>query len=371
MKLNPEMNYWSARLVWLVVASLSGLVGACRQEAPVEPAEVARPIKMISIGEGAGSRTLEVPGSVSAAQSADLSFEVSGRMLARIVEEGHIVEAGEVVAKLDSRDYVAQRNSARARRDTVKADYDRYSKAFEKNAVTEQQVSHSKGQLDISQAELDIAEKALQDTELRAPFAGRIARRLVDDFANVRPKEAVMVLQDESSLELRVAVAERDWGRGDTSVPRDELTRRINPRVEIASHRGRLFPAYIKEASNSADPVTRTYEVTFGFQSPTDVNVSPGMTGKIFVDLYTENREEGAAPVSVPTNAVAADVEGNPYVWVVDPSTMRVARRAVEPGELSGSAVPILSGLSGGDIVVVSGVNSLTDGMLVRDLGNN
>jgi RND family efflux transporter MFP subunit len=370
MKPKPGMNYRSARLVWLV-ASLSGFVGACGQEAPVEQTEVARPIKMMSIGEGAGGRTLEVPGSVSAAQSAELSFEVSGRMLARIVVEGQDVEAGEVVAKLDPRDYVAQRNGSRARRDTAKADYDRYRKALEKNAVTEQQVSRSKGQLDISQAALDIAEKALQDTELRAPFAGRIARRLVDDFANVRPKEAVMVLQDESSLELRVAVAERDWGRGDTSVPRDELTRRINPRVEIASRRGRLFPAYIKEASNSADPVTRTYEVTFGFQSPTDVNVSPGMTGKIIVDLYTENREEGAAPVSVPINAVAADEEGNPYVWVVDPATMRVAKRAVEPGELSGSAVPILSGLSGGDIVVVSGVNSLTDGMLVRDLGNN
>jgi len=357
-------------LVWLV-AALSGFVGACGQDAPVEQAEVARPVKMISIGEGAGGRTLEVPGSVFAAQSAELSFEVSGRMLARIVEEGQLVEAGEVVAKLDSRDYVAQRNAALARRDTAKADYDRYRVAYESNAVTEQQVSRSKGHLDITQAELDVAEKALQDTDLRAPFSGRIARRLVDDFANVRPKEAVLVLQDESSLELRVAVAERDWGRGDTSVPRDEMNRRMNPRVEIASRRGRLYPAYVKEASNSADPVTRTYEVTFGFQNPPDVNVSPGMTGKIIVDLYTENREEGAAPVSVPSNAVAADVDGNPYVWVVDPATMRVAKRAVEPGELSGSTVPILSGLSGGDMVVVSGVNSLTDGMLVRKLDNN
>ena len=115
MKPNPGMNYWSAPLVWLM-AGLLGLVGACGQEAPVEQAEVARPIKMMRIGEGAGSRTLEVPGSVSAAQSADLSFEVSGRMLARIVEEGQVVEAGEVVAKLDPRDYVAQRNAARAPR---------------------------------------------------------------------------------------------------------------------------------------------------------------------------------------------------------------------------------------------------------------
>jgi len=370
MKPNPGKNYWSAHLVWLM-ASLSVFVSACGQEAPVERAEVARPIKMISIGEGAGNRTLEVPGSVSAAQSADLSFEVSGRMLARIVEEGQIVEAGEVVAKLDARDYVAQWDGARARRDTAKADYDRYTKAFENNAVTEQQVSRSKGHFDITQAELDIAEKALQDTELRAPFGGRIARRLVDDFANVRLKQPVMVLQDESSLELRVAVAERDWARGQSDITRDELTRRINPRVEVASLRGRLFPAYVKELSNSADPVTRTYEVTFGFESPTDVNVSPGMTGKVIVDLYTENRAEGDATVLVPSNAVVADEEGNPYVWVVDPSTMRVAKRAVEPGELSGAAVPILSGLSGGDMVVVSGVNSLADGMLVRDLVGN
>jgi RND family efflux transporter MFP subunit len=370
MKPNPGMKYRSARLVWLV-ASLSGFVGACGQEAPVEQAEVARPIKMMRIGEDAGGRTLEVPGSVSAAQSADLSFEVSGRMLARIVEEGQLVEAGDVVAKLDARDYVAQRNGARARRDTAKADYDRYTKAFENNAVTEQQVSRSKGQLDISQAELDIAEKALQDTELRAPFGGRIARRLVDDFANVRLKQPVMVLQDESSLELRVAVAERDWTRGETDISRDDITRRINPRVEIASLRGRFFPAYVKALSNSADPVTRTYEVTFGFESPTDVNVSPGMTGKVIVDLYAENRAKGDAPVSVPSNAVVADEQGNAYVWVVDPSTMRVAIRAVEPGELSGAAVPILSGLSGGDMVVVSGVNSLTDGMLVRDLSGN
>ncbi len=131
----------------------------------------------------------------------------------------------------------------RARRDTAKTEYDRSTKLFEKNAGPEKQVSRSKGYLEITQAEFDVAEKALQDTELRAPFGGRIARRLVDDFANVRLKQPVLVLQDESSLELRVAVAERDWARGETGIARDELTRRINPRVEIASLRGRFFPA--------------------------------------------------------------------------------------------------------------------------------
>ncbi len=57
MKPNPGMNYWSAHLVWLM-ASLAGFVSACGQEAPVERAEVARPIKMISIGEGVGDYRL-------------------------------------------------------------------------------------------------------------------------------------------------------------------------------------------------------------------------------------------------------------------------------------------------------------------------
>ncbi len=350
---------------------MSGLIGACGQDAQVEQAEVARPIKMMNIGADTGGRTLEIPGSVGAAQSAELSFEVSGRMLARMVEEGQFVETGQVVAKLDARDYRAQRDGARARRDTARADYDRYRKALEKNAVTEQQVSRAKGQFDVNQAELDIAEKALQDTELRAPFAGRIAKRLVDDFANVRLKEGVMVLQDESSLELRVAVAERDWARGETGISAEELTRRISPRVEIASLRGRFFPAYVKALSNTADPVTRTYEVTFGFLPPTDANVSPGMTGKIIVDLYTENRVKGEELLTVPANSVVSDNDGKPFVWVVDQSTMRVMKRPVELGELSGSVVPILSGLVNGDTIVVSGVNSLSDDVLVRDLVSN
>jgi RND family efflux transporter MFP subunit len=202
---------------------------------------------------------------------------------------------------------------------------------------------------------------------LRAPFGGRIAKRLVDDFANVNAKQAVMVLQDESSLELRVDVSERDWVQGDSSVSRDQLTKMINPRVQVASLGERQFPAYLKELSASADPVTRTYQVTFGFESPADANVSPGMTGSVIVDRYKRNIS-GAAGLAVPSNIVTADADGNPFVWVVDATSMRVSKRPVELGELAGANVSILSGLSTGDRVVASGVNSVTENMLVRDL---
>lgn len=346
---------------------LSLLLSGCGPDEVVEKAEVARPVKIITVGLATGDETLEIPGSVHAAQSAELGFEVAGRMSERLVEEGQVVTAGQVVAKLDPRDYQVRRDRARASRDTAKADYDRYSKAFAANAVTEQQVTRSKGQYEVKQADLDVAQKALNDTELRAPFEGRIAKRLVDDFANVNAKQAVMVLQDESSLELRVDVSERDWVQGDSSVSRDQLTKMINPRVQVASLGERQFPGYLKELSASADPVTRTYRVTFGFESPADANVSPGMTGSVIVDRYKRNIS-GAAGLAVPSNIVTADADGNPFVWVVDATSMRVSKRPVELGELAGANVSILSGLSTGDRVVASGVNSVTENMLVRDL---
>jgi len=349
---------------------LSLSLSACGPGEVVERAEVARPVKMMTIGLASGNETLEVPGSVHAAQSADLGFEVSGQMSDRLIEEGQLVTAGQVVAKLDGRDYEVRRDRARATRDTAKADYDRYSKAFESNAVTEQEVSRAKGQYDVAQADLDVAQKALDDTQLRAPFGGRIARRLVDDFANVNAKQAVIVLQDESSLELRVDVSERDWVQGDSSLTKDQITELIKPRVRVASLGERVFPAYLKELSSSADPVTRTYQVTFGFPSPADVNVSPGMTGSVIVDRHRRNAS-GAAGLAVPSDIVVADSEGNPFVWVVDPATMRVSQRSVELGELSGSNAFILNGLATGDRVVVSGVNSVTENMLVRQLESN
>jgi len=289
-----------------------------------------------------------------------------------MVEEGQLVATGEVVAKLDPHDYTAERDRALARRDTSRADYDRYAKAFESNAVTEQQVSRAKGQLDIAEANLRVAVKALGDTQLRAPFAGRIARRLLDDFANVQAKEPVLVLQNESSLELRVNVAERDWARGDTSVGNEELTRRIKPRIVIGSHPDLEISAIVKERSNIADPVTRTYQVAFGFESPAEINVSPGMTGKVIVDLYTvirQNETVGGA-ISIPSNAVVADDDNNAFVWIVDSGSSTVSRRAVSLGEVLGGEISISGGLVTGDRIAVSGVNNLSEGMLVREMDN-
>ncbi|MDH3282535.1 MAG: efflux RND transporter periplasmic adaptor subunit, partial [Gammaproteobacteria bacterium] len=72
----------------------------------------------------------------------------------------------------------------------------------------------------------------------------------------------------------------------------------------------------------------------------------------------------------LPSHAAFADENGNPHVWVVDAKTMRVQRRPVKLGALSGDEVEILEGLAAGDLVAVSGVSQLREGMQVRRYQN-
>ena len=74
----------------------------------------------------------------------------------------------------------------------------------------------------------------------------------------------------------------------------------------------------------------------------------------------------GEDVVRLPSHAALSDDSGAAQVWVLDPTSMTVSRRAVQLGELTGSDVQILDGLASGDLVAVSGISHLRDGMQVR-----
>jgi len=357
----------SSRHFFLVLAGCAALT-ACGQEAPTERAPVTRPVKILTIGSGGTVATLELPGSITPAQHSNMAFEVRGRIIEFPVDEGQMVAEGTLLAKLDARDYEARRDRALAQRNAARADFNRYNEAFKADAVTAQDVDLAQRNIDVAEADLQTARKALEETELRAPFGGRVARKLVEDFANVRAKQTVLILQDESSLEMRVNVAERDWARVKPDLSNEERNARGRPRVEITAIPNRQFPAKIKEVATTADPVTRTYEATFAFDNPADTNLSPGMTGKVIVSIPGDF--DADTGLSIPASAVLADEGNNPYVWVVDPVSGQVSAKTVRVGALSGDSIHVLDGLQDGDRIAVSGVHSLTDGMPVRELEN-
>lgn len=344
-----------------------GLIAACSEEAPPrEPA--VRPVKILELGGAGAVRTLEYPGQVEAAQHAEMGFEVPGRIVEFPVDEGTRVSEGDVLAKLDPRDFEADLDAARAQMRQTQTEYQRQKTLVEKEVAPQQDLDRASRNVEVAQARLRTAEKAVEDTVLRAPFEGLVARKLVRDFRNVKAKEPVLILEGDSGMEIVANVPERDWvyaRRGDLSdePSRRERERRLRPRVTVSNYPDRPFPGELREVATTADPTTRTYAVTLAFDPPDDLNVMPGMTAKITLDVPADATGAGT---SVPVSAVVDDGDGEPFVWRVDPDTMTVSRAEVRLGELSGDSIEITGGLSPGDQIAVSGVHQLHAGMTVR-----
>jgi RND family efflux transporter MFP subunit len=340
------------------------VITACKEE-PVARVEVAQPVKIFTVGDATSGTLLEYPGQIAAAKQADMAFEVQGRMLAWPVNEGDRVEQGTILARIDPRDYEAQLDSARAQLRKTEADLKRSESIYREDsgAISLSTLDADRRSVDVAAASYRTAEKAMEETVLRAPFDGSVARKLVEDYAAVQAKDPVLILQNDSYLEIRVDVPERDVtgveAQGELS--NEKRTKLLDPEVVVTSVPDRRFPARVKEFSTTADAVTRTFRATLSFDRPDDVRILPGMTAKVILTLKSRTVAR-----LVPSAAVLTDDSNKPFVWVVSPASMTVTRASVELGNLTGSDVEIRAGLESGDQVAVSGAHNLRDGMQVR-----
>jgi RND family efflux transporter MFP subunit len=271
-----------------------------------------------------------------------------------------------VLAKLDPADFRASLDAAEAQFRQSRDTFERYKEVFEKGGISRQELDLRQRQFEVEQAQLTTAQKALADTELRAPFAGRVGRTHIDNFNNVQAKQPIVLLQDLTQLEIVVNVPEQDWLRAKPGLSLAQRSERVQPEVSFSTFPGRAFPATIVEVAAAADPVTRTFEARSRFDPPDDIAILPGMSATITVNIPS-NLAEGEIKVSIPADAVVAGDDGNSYVWKIG-ADMTVGRAPVELGLLSGAEMEILEGLDSGDRIAVSGVQNLREGMRVREL---
>jgi len=353
-------NYRPGFLGYILISWLVLITAGCSEEPPkAEP--VIRPVKIAIVGNTGAEGERELPGTIKATQHAEMAFEVAGRILEFRIKEGQDVPKGKVLALLDDRDYKANFEKASANLRLAQADLERAMSVYreDKGAIAQTQIDSYQRGVEVAQAELNKQQKAVEDTLLRAPFAGRLARRLVDDFQNVQAKEPVLILQDLSLLEVEVSVPERDVVTREKELTSEAVTSRIKPLVIATAVPDRSFPARIKEFATTADPVTRTFQARLIFDNPRDVQILPGMTAKIRYQVLNEG------VVKLPVNATFADAQGKPHVWKVDPQSMQVSKVAVQLGQLTGDSVAVTGGLNVDEQIAVSGVHHLREGMKV------
>lgn len=350
---NPRSSSRIGRAAALmVVAALAAPAGA--QERPPSPVQVAH----AQVRELAPM--VRAAGMVRSRASADLAAAVAGR-LQWVAEAGTPVAAGEVVARLDTRELALARaeQAARVHRATVQlASLDRELERLRASgsAVSRFTVDQAQSNRDIAAADLGVARAALAQTDdqlarsrLTAPFAGVVSDRVRRAGEEVSRGEVVARLVNPDELEIRLFVPLR-------------YVRSIRPghEVTVTTDR-RSFTASVSSIVPAGDQRSQSFEVLV--KAPrVDGLLAAGDTVDVELPLGEPQRR-----LAVPRDALIIRADGL-YVYRIV-GDHRAERVAVEAGVADGEWIAVSGGLDHGDQIVVRGGETLRGGEKLQVVG--
>ncbi|MBN2607109.1 MAG: efflux RND transporter periplasmic adaptor subunit [Thiotrichales bacterium] len=342
------------RLIFIMLTVAFSVV-ACSSDSEETTKEIIRPVKYIEVSAPNSTGVREFPGTLQAKDRVDLSFQVSGKLTKLPIKEGQHLKKGELIGALDPRDFQAKYDSAVAGFKNANANYLRGKRLISKEYISQSDLDKLQAQKDQADANVRLAKKALEDTKLLAPFSGTVAKQYVRNFTDIQAKQSIISLQNNDDLEIVVSVPEQ-------IIAQKENSNELKIDAVISTIPDKKFPLKVNEFATEADPVTRTYKITLGIIDKEGFNLFPGMTATVELSGPTLT---GAT--LLPVDAVFADPEGShqQYVWVIDKDN-KVHKAPVEIGELKGSSIEVLKGITEKEKIVVAGVHYLTEGQQVK-----
>ncbi len=371
----------------LVLVGFSGwwLLGRARGPA----VEVASPIQ--AAGDAGGLSVLDASGYVVARREATVSSKVTGRVAEVLVEEGMAVEDGQLLARLDDSNVrrelalaEARLAAARSRVGEIevqlrKAELDLARTRELREAEAESQagldaalaardglaarLAAARDEVEVSDREVSLVRQALEDTRIRAPFAGVAISKDAQPGEIISPVSAgggftrtgITTIVDMQSLEIEVDVNEA-------------YIQRVRPGQRVVATLDAYpewrIPAHVITIVPAADRQKATVRVRIGFDELGDPRILPDMGVKVaFRGDEAEEGSAGAPALLIPEDAVRRSGD-TAVVFIVRDG--RVERRAVAVGPAAGGRVEILSGVRPSDRVVRDPPPDMRDGDQVR-----
>lgn len=381
-------------VVLLVLVAAAAAFVATGRAAEVRVASAA-----VRGGGSAGGLTAN--GYVVARTKASVSSKVPGRLASLNYEEGDAVPAGAVIARLEAAEYQAAARQARAElltheaaRHEADAALAQATRARDRaralaeaapgdGLVSRQAVEDAETALSMAEARLQaaiariesarqglaIAEANLENTLVRAPFAGTVLRKDAEVGEVVAPsvgggltRGAVVTIADLSTLEVEVDVNESYIA----GIRPEQLAE-----IVLDAYPGERFRGRVRQVVPTADRQKATVLVRVAIDSQ-DPRILPEMGARVVFRSADEKAEAGMAAagprVFVPAAAVRSEGAETVVYLVVDG---RVRRHPIEAGPVSGGEREVREGLRGGETLVLEPPPGLVDGAVVRVAGGN
>jgi len=410
------------QLIFIIIPIFLSCILSCKQPAENQAKEVIRPVKVQKIVSAAKAQEKSTFSGVAAGISESvLSFRVPGVIKKLTASVGQRVKSGQIVARLDDRDYrlnmesiknqltateaqldqlrkggrsediISLEGRMRALQTTVKTantEYQRVQNLYAADAASKSQLDRVRTQYEQSRAELETTRQELakaktggREEEIRAAEANIRSIRSNLSQAKAALEDTVMkipfngvISQKHTSNFQQVSAGMPIYSLVDISrieiqisVP-ERMISSINAGRQV-SMKFRNFPkrditGTITKVGVSADRQTLTYPVFVEVINP-ERDILPGMTANIF--LHSSNTNSGF-PI-IPIHAILEDkVTGAHFVWIVDELKQVALRREISMGRILNEAIEILNGLNEGELVITGGMSKIRAGMKIRIL---
>lgn len=396
-----------SKSLWTVsLLAAAGLSSGCGSKAPVAARETAVPVRVRKPASVDRQSAIRAGGTVEARESAEIGFQLAGRVARVFVEEGQPVQRGQILAELDPRDYqfgmdiasgeseaaaamAAKANSgtrkqeleqARAAFEQADDEYRRMKTLYERHSLAPNDFKKIEAQWKVAQQRLDEAKegarvedrsaaegkarqaqanvklnaKRVADTRLTAPLTGVVARRLTDPGEMVAAGMPVFAVMDLNPVRVRVGVPEAEIAKVQPGRPAV---------VRIPSMGGQDFPGKVELVGFAAEPQSRTFAVRILVPNPRLV-LRAGMIAE--AEIEGGSREQ---VITVPGEAIVRDPQGATLVYVYYPEKQRVFARRVQVGRAVNAEIEITSGITASDLIVVAGQQNVREGGLVQLTG--
>ncbi len=395
LRIEREPEGESRPVSWPLIAVIAMVLVAAASWWFLKPAAAinVRTAVAREISNQVASTVLNASGYVTARRKATVSSKFTAKVMEVLIEEGMEVEKDQVLARLDDSNiatgYALAEAQLRASETSLKetralleearAIFRRTRSLVDRELASEAEMDRARAgseslaaQLESKHADVRVAEKQLdvyrqqlEDTIIRAPFAGVVVAKNAQPGEMISPISAgggftrtgIGTIVDMGSLEIEIDVNEAYINRVKSGQ---------NVVATLDAYPDWSIPCHVIAIIPTADRQRATVEVRVGFDE-LDARILPDMGVKVaFQEEVTagSGNQAGRAGVLIPQSAV--NVSGNkPYVLVVFDNV--VERRAIATAGERGKEILVTSGISGGEKVIINAPSGLQDGARVKE----
>lgn len=300
---------------------------------------------------------LQANGSLRAVRGADLSVEAAGIVDTIHFDSGADVPAGATLLSLKPNDDPAKLAQLQAAADLSAITYKRDQEQFAAQAVSQATLDTDLANLKSARAQVAAQQALIQEKILKAPFAGRLGIRQIDQGQYLAAGTAVVTLQALDPIVI------------DFYVPQQALAKiKVGASVDatVDTYPGKQFKGTISSVNSKVDTASRNVQVRASFRNP-EHHLVPGMYANVEIDSGAARPE-----ITVPQTAITYNPYGNTVFVVTQQGNdehgkpkMVATQRFVTLSDTRGDQVAVQSGLKIGEVVVIAGQMKLHNGSAV------